>query len=696
MSKQSLKHKNNVRIAHKSKNRVRIICENITDTSDVSAIEATITERTSAKSVRVNKCAKSVIVEFDSGLDKILEFISNFDMPKKAKDTSQPSKVNIYKAGAALAITPFITNTKAKTAIGLYSAAPNLIEGAKELKNEGVTSKVLEAMAIGTSLALGDHLAANSTNLMINIGEYMEESASHRSDDLIKELAKPNIEEVWIEKREKDGSKTLHKVKTQSVEKGDIVVVGAGETIGIDGYIVEGNASVNQVSMTGEAEPVPKARGDRVISGTVVDEGRIKIWAENVGSETATARIKEYIQSSLNEKSNVGLKATKLADKLVPVTLSLAGASYLINKDMNSVASVLQADYSCALKLATPVAFKSSISKAGRNGILIKGAKAIEALSMADTFVFDKTGTLTHGRLSVVQIYSFKNGFSEADILNLTASAEEHYFHPVAEAIVEAANKRGFSHIHHDEVEFIVAHGVKTLMHGKEVVIGSRHFLEDDEMIDFSAHDEMIASSLKSGLTLLYVGYNKELVGVIAMKDDMRENAKDMVARLRSLGVKEIVMLSGDIKSKAEEVAKELGLDKVFAECLPTDKAHIIETLKNEGKNVAFIGDGINDAPSLTKANVGISMHKGADIAKATADISLLKDDIMSVALAKELANNTMKLIGANFRSTVGINTAILGAATFGMLNPIATAVLHNGTTIWLLLNSMKGVKFGK
>ncbi len=691
-----MKRKNNVRVAHKCAGRIRLVCEQLTDESDVSAIEAKISEFAGAKSVRVNKHAKSIVVEYDKNFDEILEFIQNLDMPKKIKDTSKPSKVGIYKAGAALALAPLISNRAVKTAIGLYASAPNLLEGVSELRHEGVTSKVLEAMAVGVSLVRGDHLAANSTNLMLNIGEYMEESAVHRSDDLIKELAKPNIEEVWIEKASGSGEKILEKIKTQNLKKGDIVVVGAGESIGIDGYIVEGNASVNQVSMTGEAEPVPKSRGDRVISGTVVDEGRIKIWAENVGADTATARIKDYIQSSLNEKSAIGLKATKLADKLVPVTLSLAGVSYLINRDMNSVASVLQADYSCALKLATPVAFKSSISKAGRNGILIKGAKAIEALSAADTFVFDKTGTLTHGRLSVVEIRSFKQGFSDADILNLTASAEEHYFHPVAEAIVEAAKTRGFHHIHHDEVEFIVAHGVKTGMNGKEVVIGSRHFLEDDEMIDFSAHEETIQKALNSGLTLLYIGYDKELVGVIAMKDDMRENAADMIARLRNLGEKEIIMLSGDIKSKAEEVGRELGCDRVFAECLPTDKAEIIERLKAEGKNVAFIGDGINDAPSLTKANVGISMHKGADIAKATADISLLKDDIMSVAIAKELAVKTMKLIGSNFNSTVGINTAILSAATLGMLNPIATAILHNGTTIWLLLNSMKGVKIGK
>ncbi|WP_420838111.1 heavy metal translocating P-type ATPase [Campylobacter anatolicus] len=696
MLKQSLKNKNSIRIVHQSKNRVRLLCEQINDRSDVSFIEANICELADVKNARVNKYAKSIVIEYEKNLDKIIAFVSNLHMPTKPKDNSLPSKTNIYKASVALAITPLLPNMTAKTALSLYAAAPNLWQGIKELKSEGITSKVLEAMAVGVSLARNDHLAANSTNVMINLGEYMEESASHRSDDLIKELAKPNIEEVWIEKRDKNGKKTLKKIKTESVKKGDIVVVGAGENIGIDGYIVEGSASVNQVSMTGEAEPVAKNRGDRVISGTVVEEGRIKIWAENVGSDTATARIKEYIQSSLNEKSSIGLRASKLADKLVPVTLSLAGASYLLRQNMDSVAAVLQADYSCALKLATPVAFKSSISKAGRNGILIKGAKAIEALGSADTFVFDKTGTLTHGQLSVVEIYSFKEGFSESDILNLTASAEEHYFHPVAEAIVDAAKERGFHHIHHDEVEFIVAHGVKTFMNGKEVVIGSRHFLEDDEMIDFSSHNDTINKSLKGGLTLLYIGYDKELVGVIAMKDDMRENAKDMLQRLRNLGVKEIVMLSGDIRSKAEEVARELGIDRVFAECLPTDKALIIERLKNEGKNVAFIGDGINDAPSLTKANVGISMHKGADIAKATADISLLKDDIMSVAIAKELANNTMKLISSNFTATVGINTAILGAATIGMLNPIATAVLHNGTTIWLLLNSMKGVKFGK
>ena len=686
--------KNNVRVAHLTKNRVRFVCERIGEDCDESRLEAQISEFRYAKSVRVNKKAKSIVVGFESNLNEIKEFIENLPIANLSKHKNSPSKAEIYKAATALAITPLINNNGVKAMASLIAAAPLLKEGASEAVNEGITSKVLEATAVGVSLARRDFLAANSTNLMLTIGEYMEESAVHRSDDLIKELARPNIEEVWIEIND-HGKKSLTKIPTVDVKIGDIVVVGTGESIGIDGYIVEGTASVNQVSMTGEAEPVKKERGDRVMSGTVVEDGRIKIWAESISAESATARIKSYIQSSLNEKSAVGLKATKLADKLVPVTLSLAGISYLLSRDMTRVASVLQADYSCALKLATPVAFKSSISKAGRNGVLIKGAKAIEALASADTFVFDKTGTLTHGSLSVVKVHSFKKEFTEAQLLNLTASAEEHYFHPVAEAIVKAAREIGFHHIHHDEVEFIVAHGVKTYVGGKEVVIGSRHFLEDDEQISFSKHEEIIKSEVDSGLTLLYVGYDKELLGVIAMRDTMRENAAQTLAKLRKLGVKELIMLTGDVQSKAGQVASELGIDRVYANCLPTDKAGIIEQLKAEGKKVAFVGDGINDAPSLTKAHVGISMQKGADIAKATADISLLKDDIGSVAVAKDVANKTMRLINTNFNATVGINSLILAGATFGLFNPIATAVLHNGTTIGLLANSMKGVKIG-
>lgn len=660
-------------------------------------------------SVRINKKALSIIFTFSEDVsediedrlrgvdsDKLLSSIDNeASVCVSCVSDEEPSLKGVGLASAALVSERFIKNDFINATFATTAATPLLIDGTKELFKEGLTSRVLESAAVGISLLRKDYLAANSTNAMLELGEYIEETTVHRSDDLLKELAKPNVKEAWLEKEE-DGKKVEKLVPTEEIQVGDIVVVAAGSTIPVDGHIVYGDASVNQVSMTGEAEPLKKQRGDRVISGTVLEEGRLKIWAEHVGADTATQRIKHYIESSLNEKSSVQLKATKLADKLVPVTLGLAGVSYVMNKDFERVASILQADYSCALKLATPVAFKSTISKAGHEGIMIKGAKSIEALNSADTFIFDKTGTLTQGDLEVIEVQSFDENWTEEEVLNLTASTEEHYFHPVAEAVVKAAKKRGFVHMHHEEVEFIVAHGVKTEVNEKTVVIGSRHFLEDDEGIDFSAHKDKIDKSIDEGKTLLYIGYGNTLLGTIALSDQIRYNTKESILRLKELGVKHTVMLTGDTDKKAQMVAEELGIDEVYSELLPTDKASIVKKMMDEGRKVAFVGDGINDAPALISAHVGISMSKGADIAKATADVSLLKDDIAAVVEAKELANKTMKLINTNFNATVGINSAILAGATFGAFSPIVTAILHNGTTIGLLLNSIRGVKLNK
>ena len=699
----------NIKLLHKTAKRVRFYCEDLKKSDyNGSSLVQYLESIDGINRVRINKKIGSIVFEHNGkALNTIENILTNLDINRyKVCDTfisecfdcmseEEPSLNGVIRASSALVAERAITNDTAKFVVTSLASKPLLFEGTKELFREGLTSKVLEATAVGVSLARRDYLAANSTNLMLELGEYIEETTVHKSDDLIKELAKPNVAKAWIEV-EQDGKTDQKLIDTANIKVGDIVIVGAGDTISIDGHIISGNASVNQVSMTGESEPVNKQRGDRVISGTVVEDGRLKIWAEYVGEDTATARIKNYISSSLNEKSAIGLKATKLADKLVPVTLGLAGVAYLINRDFESVAAVLQADYSCALKLATPVAFKSSISKAGKDGVMIKGAKSIEALSSADTFVFDKTGTLTYGDLEVESIISFDSKWTQDDILNLTASAEEHYFHPVAEAVVKAAKEKGFVHMHHEEVEFIVAHGVKTTVKNKEVVIGSRHFLEDDEKIDFSKYEDKIAKCLQDGKTMLYVGYDKELLGTIGMRDRVRENAQKTLKRLRELGAKELVMLTGDTQEKANLLAKELGIDTVYANMRPTGKADIVKELKNRGAKVAFVGDGINDAPALMSSDVGISMSKGADIAKATADIGLLKDDLAAVADAKELANKTMKLINYNFNATVGINSLILTGATVGLFSPITTAVLHNGTTIVLLLNSMNGVSLKK
>ncbi len=700
---------NTIRLLHSTPKRLRFYCDFLkNDAINTNQLKGDLKSTLGVTSVRINTKINTIIFEIDRDItDGLFEQLEKLNHEKYIScDTflavcesciteEEPSLSGVVKASSALVTTPFIPNDSLKFALTVGASINLFYEGTKELVTNGLTSKVLEAMAVGVSLARKDYTAANTTNVMLELGEYIEETMVHKSDDLIKELAKPNVEKVWIEVVENE-ERTLRLIPTGELKIGDIVVVGTGDTIAVDGHIISGDGYINQVSMTGESLPVKRSRGDRVISGTIVEDGRIKIWAEQVGENTATARIKSYITATLNEKSSIGLKATKLADKLVPVTLGLAGISYLVHRDFENVAAVLQADYSCALKLATPVAFKSSISQAGKNGVMIKGAKSIEALASADTFVFDKTGTLTHGELEVTNITSFDEAWSEDAILNLTASAEEHYFHPVAQAVVNAAKERGFVHMHHEEVSFIVAHGVKTMVNSKEVIIGSRHFLEEDEKIDFGGHEEKIKNCLLDGKILLYVGYDKKLLGTIGMMDVIRKNTKEVLKKLKTLGVKKTVMLTGDIESKALETAKLLGIDTVYANMQPTDKARIIEELKKSGAKVAFVGDGINDAPALISADVGISMSKGADIAKATADISLLKDDINAVAEAKELANKTISLVNKNFNTTVVVNSMILGGATFGLLNPISTAILHNGTTIFLLLNSLKGIRLSR
>ena len=658
--------------------------------------------------VRINTILNNIIVQYNGDLERIQETIyqillkhikqcniqKNEDSYLALRDEI-PSSAEVVRATTALLVSPFLNSLPLKMGFSLIACFPLLVSGIKETWQNGINSRTLEAMAVAISLYLRDFKTANSTNFMLALGEYIEEITMYKSDDLIKELSKPTGGNAWIEVRDKNGI-SLKQVSSEELKIGDIVVIGAGETILIDGHIIKGEALVNQISMTGEATPTYKGRGDRVLSGTIVQEGNIRVWAESVGGDTAMARIKNYIEETLVQKSAKELSASKMADSLVPITLGLSIFSYLFTRDLMRAASVLQADYSCALKLTTPVAFKSAISSAGKEGIIIKGAKSLESLQMSEVFIFDKTGTLTKGDLEVLEVYSFSKEWNEDLILNLAASIEEHYFHPVAQAVVKAAKEKEFVHFHHDEVTFIVAHGVKSEINGKSVVIGSRHFLEDDEGISFIQHQNEIQKILKRGETPLFIGYDSKLLGVILLKDILRENSKRALERLRQSGVKEIIMLTGDTKQKATQIAKELGVNRYYAELLPTQKAEILEQIMQEGKKVAFVGDGINDAPALIKADTGIGMHKGADIAKASADVVLLRDDIEAVAEARELAIACLNKVQRNFKITVGINSLILGLATFGKLSAIQTAFAHNGTTIALLFNAIQKIKVKK
>ncbi|WP_273212763.1 heavy metal translocating P-type ATPase [Helicobacter rodentium] len=658
--------------------------------------------------VRINAILQNIIVCYEGDLESLGQTLYEtlqsvlLESQKSKKEESYlalrdeiPSASEVARALSALLISPFLRSTTAQFGFSLVASAPLLFSGVKETLKHGINSRSLEAMAVAISLYLKDFKTANSTNFMLALGEYIEEIAMYKSDDLVKELAKQKGGLAWVEHIE-NGRAVLEQIPSESLKIGDIVVVGAGDTILVDGHIVSGEALVNQISMTGEATPVQKSKGDKVLSGTIVQEGKIKVWAESVGTQTAMSRIKHYIEETLVQKSNQELNASKMADSLVPITLGLSVLSYALTRDLTRSASVLQADYSCALKLTTPVTFKSAISSAGKEGIIVKGAQSLESLQEAEVFIFDKTGTLTKGDLEVLDVYVFHKDWNKEMVLNLAASIEEHYFHPVAEAVVKAAKDGEFKHFHHDEVTFIVAHGVKSELEGKPVIIGSRHFLEDDECINFKPHNAKIQKILESGEMPLFIGYGKELLGVILLKDYLRENAKTALERLRKSGVKEIVMLTGDTKQKASRIAKDLGINRYYAELLPTQKAEILEGIMQEGKKVAFVGDGINDAPALIRADIGIGMHKGADIAKASADVVLLRDDIEAVAEAKELAITCLEKVQRGFKITVGVNSMILILASLGKLNPIQTAFMHNGTTIMLLLNALRRIHLKK
>jgi len=572
--------------------------------------------------------------------------------------------------------------------LSLLAALPALGAGAEHLVRKGITSEVLEAMAIVISIARGDYLAANTTNFLVDLASVTEDTIARRSDTLLQSLLTVDVEKAWVERQGVE-----LEVPVETVGVGDIVIAAAGATIPVDGTIIDGEALVNQVAMTGEALPVSKQRGDPAISGTVVEEGRLRIWAEQVGKATATYRIAEYVQTSMQAKSKMQLDASRLADSLVPVTLGLGGFTYLASRNWRRVAAVFQADYSCALKLATPIAFKSSMYTAGNDGILIKGADALERLAAADTFVFDKTGTLTSGDLEVVGIHSLDPGWSEQAVLSLAASIEEHYFHPIAAAVVRAAQAcHECRHFNHSEVQFIVAHGVSAEVAGETVVIGSRHYLEEDEGISFAGQEGFIDTQYRQGNILLYIGHAGRLLGMITLRDALRPETPAALARLRTLGAGELVMLTGDHRERAAEMAGLLGLDRYYAELLPTEKAAIVERLQAGGHKVAFIGDGINDAPSLAAAQVGIAMQKGSDIARVTADIALLKDQLDAVVTSKAIANQAVTLVRNNYNITLGANTAILLGAAVGRLNPVMTSLLHNGTTIGILLNALRGI----
>lgn len=666
---------------------------------ECAALEAWLDHVPGVETVRGNSAARCLVIDYapaqvsDADLLRRLAAyrpvqLSGVPLP----DTGNAEIAPLARAILTLVILPFLPRPAQHIAT-LVNIGSTLLKGLDTLVRRGIKVEVLDALAVGLSASRGRLYTANVTDFLLTTGNYLEQRTERQSDRLLRRLLRPDPVPAWVER---DGE--LVQVAADAVATGEIVVVGVGETIPVDGRVVDGTALVNQAAVTGEDIPVAKETPRRVISGSVIVEGRLRIEATQVGEETTTARVARFIEESLAKQSATQRLAEELAEQRVYVTLGTGALVYALTRDLTRLQSVFLVDYSCALKLGTPVAFKTGLFQAAGHGALIKGGEAMEHLASVDTLVFDKTGTLTHSELAVtdVVVLDGRDLGSDEELLALVASVEEHASHPVARAVVDAAKARDLQHISHGEVDYLVAHGLSAEMHIGRIVVGSRHYLEEHEGVRFKRFERQIHRLQNEGKTLLFVGNERGALGVIALRDTVRAEAHETLRRLRTLGIEQLVMISGDRREKAEALGAELGLDAVFGEITPEEKASIIRRYQAEGRRVGFVGDGINDGPALAVADVGIAMPHGADIARATADIVLMDDRLASVADAREIAAGTMRLIRGNFKAAVGINTGILAGAVLGWLSPVASALLHNGTTIGILLTALRGARLAE
>lgn len=555
--------------------------------------------------------------------------------------------------------------------------------GLKSLLNGKLSVSVLDATAVTVSLVRGDFSTASSVMFMLGLGELLEDWTHKKSVSDLAGAMSLNVDKVWL----KNGEETL--VSVSDVKEGDRIIVRTGNMIPLDGKVVEGEAAVNQASMTGEALPVRKVCGSYAYAGTVVEEGECVIEVEKVSGGGRYDRIVKMIEESEKLKSTAEDKASRLADRLVPYTLGGTVLTYLLTRNVTKTLAVLMVDFSCALKLSMPIAVLSAMRECNQYNISVKGGKFLEAAAKADTIVFDKTGTLTYAQPKVAKIVTFGNR-AENDMLRLAACLEEHYPHSLANAVVEEAKARGLNHEeYHSKVEYVVAHGISSTVENRKVVIGSYHFVFEDENCRIPDGDEQKFADISDEYSHLYLAVSGVLTAVICISDPLRKEAKDAIKALHALGVKNVVMMTGDNEKTAAAVAREVGVDEYHAEVLPEDKAKFIREEKTAGRTVIMIGDGVNDTPALSEADVGIAINTGAAIAKEIADITISSEDLFEIVKLRELASALTKRIDRNYRFIVGFNFMLIVLGVAGFIQPTTSAMLHNMSTLGISLKSM-------
>ena len=566
-----------------------------------------------------------------------------------------------------------------------FKALRYIWKGLKCLAKRKIEVPVLDATAIGVSVIRGDFDTAGSVMFLLGVGELLEEWTHKKSvGDLARSMSL-NVKKVWLKK---DDQEIL--VNASDIQPGDTVVVHMGNVIPFDGEVSGGEGMVNQASLTGESLPVRREKGKTVYAGTVLEEGELEILVKAVSGSTRFEKIVTMIEDSEKLKSALESKAEHLADKLVPYTLLGTGIVGLVTRNVTKALSVLMVDFSCALKLAMPIAVLSAIREAGQHGITVKGGKYLEAVAEADTIVFDKTGTLTKAKPTVKEVVVFGD-YPEDESLRIAACLEEHFPHSMAKAVVDAAKKRKLYHEEmHSKVEYIVAHGISSYIGEKKVVIGSSHFVFEDEGCRIRPEMQERFDTLPSEYSHLYLAIDGELTAVICIEDPLREEAADMVRMLKEEGLKKVVMMTGDSERTAASIARRVGVDEYYSEVLPEDKARFVEKEKEAGKKVIMIGDGINDSPALSAADAGIAISDGAEIAREIADITIAADDLRVIVTLKRLANAMMKRIQCNYRGIVGINSGLIALGVGGVILPTTSALLHNTSTLAISLKSMQ------
>ena len=673
--------------------RVHLCCKRMT-LRQADVLEYYLLAVDGVRSVKVYDRTRDAVVVYDAERERMIRALARFSFEKAEKLGLAPEHTSRtlnreFEDKLALTVmrrcaSNLFLPAPVTSALAVIRSAKYIKEGLLALWHRKLSVAVLDATAVTVSMVRGDFATAGSVMFMLRLGEILEEWTHKKSVADLASAMSLRVENVW---QQVDGTEVLTKVT--DVKPGDRIVIRTGGMIPLDGWVVEGEAMVNQSSLTGESMPVAKRPGSPVYAGTVAEEGECVVCVEKVSGSGRYDRVVRMIEESEKLKSTAEDKASRMADRLVPYTLGGTAVTYLLTRDVTKMLAVLMVDFSCALKLAIPVAVLSAMRESSGHHISVKGGRFLEAVAKADTIVFDKTGTLTYATPKVAQIVPF-GGRREGDMLRLAACLEEHYPHSMANAVVEEAKRRGLTHEeYHSQVQYVVAHGISSMVENKKVIIGSAHFVFEDEGCCIPEGEQEKYDALPAAYSHLYLCIDGELAAVICIHDPLRREAKDAVKALHESGFTNVVMMTGDNRRTAESVAAEVGVDAVYAEVLPEDKAAFIRQEKEKGHTVIMVGDGVNDSPALSEADAGIAISTGAAIAREIADITVASEDLFELVTLRKLSEALMARIHGSNRFIVAFNLSLITLGVAGVLPPAISALLHNTSTLGIGLKNM-------